>query len=283
MFRNLVTNKVMPDFNYINCKFSFQTVFYRSSHSYCFCPCAFEHEYMDYVYKNGQINEEMYEKIAESIIIGKCPHVADVPAEHVTETVIYGIHIAAALGSQNSDVFRLSRIFRLTPYLLSDIKGIQRNLPVRSKDRSETYNNLGGCRFFSAERILKSPCSVEIEPMFTIEYCLRHGNVKAVKFLLSTIYFWRNELVSSSVLPILESQLSQIQQFLTECIIKSSFINAKTDFTELAVLFNKPDLLDQVLRKGFRIKRDIDLLRPYDLSTTCSILGRTECMHVLSK
>ena len=44
-FRNFVTNVFMPDFDYLNTNFSFETVFYRTGFSYCMC--GFHREYLD--------------------------------------------------------------------------------------------------------------------------------------------------------------------------------------------------------------------------------------------
>lgn len=100
LFRNLVTNKYLPDFDYFTRSFSFQTVFYLSPYSSHCCPCAFEHEYLDYIADSGEIDEDVYEKIVNCITDGKCPHVDAALYNYVTETKIYGIHIAAAVGTE---------------------------------------------------------------------------------------------------------------------------------------------------------------------------------------
>ena len=100
LFRNLVTNKYLPDFDYFTSSFSFQTVFFLSPYSSHCCPCAFEHEYLDYIADCGEIKDDVYEKIVNCITDGKCFHVDAAPYNYVTETKIYGIHIAAAVGTE---------------------------------------------------------------------------------------------------------------------------------------------------------------------------------------
>ena len=100
VFRNLVKNQYMDDFDYDGTEFSFQTVFHMDTvFSYCLCTCAFEHEFVDYITEKGTIDEEKYEKIVKCIIDGKCPHVSLVPEDFVKETTINGIHIASAVGT----------------------------------------------------------------------------------------------------------------------------------------------------------------------------------------
>ena len=54
--------------------------------------------------ESGEINEVLYEKIVQSIIDGKCPHVEQVPKEYIQETGIYALHVAAALGTTEAIV-----------------------------------------------------------------------------------------------------------------------------------------------------------------------------------
>ena len=96
-FRKLVTSQFMPDFDYRK-RFSFQTLFYISDYSYRCCPCGFKHELLDYIAENGEINENMYETIIQSIIDGKCPHVSDeIPEYQKIESSVPAVSIAIAV------------------------------------------------------------------------------------------------------------------------------------------------------------------------------------------
>lgn len=99
-FRKLVTDQYMPGFDYLT-SYTFQTVFFMSDYSYCCCPCAIQHEFVDYVAENGEINEEVYEKIVQSIANGKCPHVSDkIPYEWLRMTSISAVNIAVAVETE---------------------------------------------------------------------------------------------------------------------------------------------------------------------------------------
>ena len=60
-FRSLVTKEFMPHHDY-GTTFEFRTVFYKSAFSYACCPCAFEHEFLLYIDRYGNINEDVYQK-----------------------------------------------------------------------------------------------------------------------------------------------------------------------------------------------------------------------------
>ena len=102
IFRKLATNQYMPNFNYANYKLSFQTVFYTRNYKYCCCPCAFDHEWAAYISDGGHIHEELYRKVEANLVNGKCPHVDHVVSDYVRETAVYGIHIAAAAGTEKA-------------------------------------------------------------------------------------------------------------------------------------------------------------------------------------
>ena len=119
VFRNLVTNCYMSDFDYAETEFSFQTVFHLESvFSYCICVCGLEHEYLDYFTESGTVDEEKYDRVVQFTIDGKCPHVSEGRKEFVKVTKINALHIACAVGTINAIVD--SRSLLLT--------GIHRNL-----------------------------------------------------------------------------------------------------------------------------------------------------------
>ena len=107
-FRNLVTNKFMPDFNYRG-NFPFETVFYKTVFSYACCPCAFQHEFFTYISEDGTIDEAVYEDIMSYIVFGRCKHVGqEVPDEWVTETSVYGYQIALVVGTDEAEQDNMS-------------------------------------------------------------------------------------------------------------------------------------------------------------------------------
>ena len=84
VFRNLVTNNYMPDFDYVGTKFAFQTVFHKDLYSYCLCRCGYEHEHFDYISSTSEeINKAKFDDVLTCILDGKCPHTSQVPSEYV--------------------------------------------------------------------------------------------------------------------------------------------------------------------------------------------------------
>ena len=84
VFRNLVNDIYMPNFDYLETKFSFHTVFHKDLYSYCMCRCGYDHEQFDYISStSGKINEEKFYKVLKCILDGKCPHTSQVPKEYV--------------------------------------------------------------------------------------------------------------------------------------------------------------------------------------------------------
>ena len=80
IFETLVRNGNQEDLDdYYTKEFAFDTVFSIYSYSYCCCPCAFEHEFVDYVTDDG-IDKTMFERIKGNIARGKCEHVDKVYA-----------------------------------------------------------------------------------------------------------------------------------------------------------------------------------------------------------
>ena len=76
-FEKFIRNGASQDFVDLNGQeFPFDTVFQITPYSYRCCPCAFEHEYFDYLSKDG-IDEDMLNRVLQSIESGRCPHVDD--------------------------------------------------------------------------------------------------------------------------------------------------------------------------------------------------------------
>ena len=129
IFRNLVTNKqYKKPLGYHQMLFAFQTLFYFTSYSYQCCPCAFQHEFFDYIEDDGTLNEEVLEKIAQSIGSGKCPHVTDVSEKLVKETAVSGLHVAIATCTDTSEstiegpYVQCKGCFKIENYALALIK-----------------------------------------------------------------------------------------------------------------------------------------------------------------
>ena len=97
--RFLVSCKHKYNLNYEKW-YGFKTVFYESSYSYICCPCGFQHEFLDYIENNGNIDENIFAKIVRSIETGRCPHTDCVPNAWVRDTGLTALLIAAGVGAE---------------------------------------------------------------------------------------------------------------------------------------------------------------------------------------
>ena len=110
-FRNLVTNQFMENVDYAQEEYSFLTVFYTSSSTYCCCSCAHNYEYLEYISDTGEVDENVYENIVKSLANGKCPHADMVPEYQLVPTSITALHIAAAVGTERAVKENIDKCF----------------------------------------------------------------------------------------------------------------------------------------------------------------------------
>ena len=117
-FRNLVTNQFMENIDYYWEKYSFLTVFYTSSSTYCFCSCAHNHEYLEYISDTGEVDENVYENIVKSLANGKCPHAETVPEYQLVRTSTTAMHIAAAVGTERAVKENIDKCYPSSRHML---------------------------------------------------------------------------------------------------------------------------------------------------------------------
>ena len=123
IFEVLARNGKQEDLDtYYTREFSFDTVFSIYSYSYCCCPCAFEHEFLDYITDDG-INDTMFDRIKGNIAKGKCEHVDGALSQYVHKTSVISEHIVAASGVLPFEHLESkTTIFRLYPYMIAVFK-----------------------------------------------------------------------------------------------------------------------------------------------------------------
>ena len=161
---------------YYTHRFSFATVFSIYSYSYCCCPCAFEHEYLDYLSDDG-VNEYMFERIKEAIARGRCEHVDGVLSQYVHETLVTGQHIVAASGVLPDDYLQVvTKIFNLLPYMIAVLK--KHSLEVENyinscyslaKERNSSVYMI--TNFLYARRFVERPETIELQVKQITEIC----------------------------------------------------------------------------------------------------------------
>ena len=192
-FRNLVINVYMEHWDYYRRRFAFNTVFYCGPFSYRCCICSYEFEYLEFISDNGEIHEDIYEKILKCILDGQCPHVEGARADHVVETEVYGIHVAAAVGTERAveqrypREFSHTRIFKVCPLLMSLLK----NKPNMLRNfRDIMYLPIGRQIFRQASRLCAGQNTLIFEKCNFIEICIfkRFPDLLKIFFFLVCSY-----------------------------------------------------------------------------------------------
>ena len=301
IFRNLVTNTYIPGLDYFSNYLSFQTVFYNPGNfrymtPYCYCTCGFEHEYLDYISESGEINEVLYEKIVQSIIDGKCPHVEQVPQEYVQETGIFPLHVAAALGTTEAIVTpsdqrfyfnnvyispeSLTGLFQLTPFNLSAIKNRHACTPASTRTG---LISLRTRYLMYAERSTMDKRTIRLQQIPILELFVKKNNIKLLQSYLKN-YCLDPEGAFSAIKFTFEHNLNDIQETLLQAKPSS------TNCCELSIVYNRPEVFDLLLQnlsflhnigKG-RVSHEIGAIK-VRLSKACYVLQRKQCEMILTK
>ena len=190
--------------NNIACQFSFETVFYRTPYSYCCCPCAYQHEYFDYLSDKGQIenltaqrqkekriDEDVFEQIVQNIANRRCPHTNDVEQKYLATSTVFKDQILAVTGSRDSlksltqtSWNNSSGIFQLDPLV---------NLVLKNSCLIyDLIEKLGHLTFFEKEIMypIRSTDNHEIvnwESLSLLECCARKINRNTFQRLLMSL------------------------------------------------------------------------------------------------
>ena len=283
VFRKLVTNGPMEGFDYINTKYSFRTLYKIFKYTYRCCPCAFEHEYLDYIGHTGTINEEMYERIVNSIIAGQCPHVNECNTDDDTaETGIYAVAIALALGTETlwdkSDVTKdkcRSTLFEVDPFLLA-IKMNFASLPVSITE----YYHASKMRAIDAQRMTTNTNEIVLEKRDALELCILNKNEKLLEEMpicgtvsdasLRAAFQSRNERVVDAMMRKIDLTNHRTEWNSHECC-------------RLSIIYDRPDILQMHLDRFSStfhvVRKDLEHM----LTTYSKMLERPRCKDAISK
>ena len=285
MFRCMVSNQFLPDINYSNCSFSFQTVFHRTAYSYCCCSCGFEHEYFDYISESGDINEDIYEKIVTSIIDGKCPHVDGVPEKYIMTSSVHGVHIAAAVGTEEAmhAFYRQYRyidssIFKLSPFRTALVK--HQIEIVNIANSNTTSMNIPASKIILARRTTENHQKIRIEKIPTSLFCLQNRSVSLLRSILKPFIAHRdiNEAFALACKDNLSDMLEEIIENLPH-LYMMGHDSIVTDCALSAVAYNRPEILRRILHIMYLCELDNALFTR--MLATCQILKRNACTEVL--
>lgn len=293
-FRKLVTNQYMQHFDYKRTEFSFDTVYHKTATSYCVCACGFEHEYLECISESEIPRKEIYRKVLQCILTGRCPHVDTVPKHYVRTTVIYGIHIAAAVGTTEAvtecwDVMneRTSGIYNLTPQQIVLIKNsnrmtLKKNPKATSRPMSRKINlPKEGLTILDAKRLREDANNdrVKFEEVGVVEYCARNRRKQYMQLNISDQCFIKALQVA------FKFNLVDFQQLLQNKWSRMTNVDDMLeDCCTLAIAYNKPEFLHFLLhnvaidrRKRFNIATDM----ASNLNKFCDALQRQNCKQIL--
>ena len=289
IFRNLVTNKFMPEFDYARTRFSFQTVYYKSAVSYCCCPCGFEHEYCQYITDTGALDEDIYKKIVVNIIEGKCPHVDKRPVEYLRETSVNAILIACVVGTERvlKDHFdklastRTCGIFRLGVYEITTMKNKYHNLELCCNVHPKTSGICRGIRLLCAKCLDNGVQTVRFDVMSILEYFIQERNTMMFKSVLNPDIVHAH--IDKAFRLIFRYQLTEMRDALSEyhmCLLGKGTCFLPTFCAETAIMYNQTKVLRGILsRCSSRTRMSEGTKRK--LVDVCSLLTRTDCENIL--
>ena len=312
-FRNLVTNQFMENIDYSREKYSFLTVFYTSSSTYCCCSCAHNHEYLEYISDTGEVDENVYENIVKSLANGKCPHADMVPEYQLVPTSITAMHIAAAVGTERAVKENIDKcypssghmldfgIFKLDPFDTAVLKK-QINICNLFVDYLLRHEQISmSCPFISTV----NSRSLHFKEGTRLELCVRQRNnqllqamttdssknpgfgdddMRNIQWILSPNSPWTPGLVPAlhftlkNNLVTLQHSIVHYMQLLDTYIITLLSIECMNYCLLSVLMYNSQNLLEQIL----------DVLHLNDsfyntfISKCCMVLQkRGECINLL--
>ena len=203
VFKYLLTSKAIPDKAISEYEFVFKTVFYKCGPSYCYCRCAYDHEYFSYISDTGDVDMEILDTLATAVKDGYCQHTIGLTEKgYLRETRVNVFHIAAALGSEeltetftsgfNTGTINVrvmnSELLNLHPFDIAVIKGnvivsrlLSRFHPPILLDRSWDYPII----IHASEKERSNVLHVEKTPF--LELCITKRNLPMLKMLLKTL------------------------------------------------------------------------------------------------
>ena len=300
IFRSLVNGKFMKHFDYLRQTFTFLTVFYITPSSYRWCPCSFEHEYIEYITASGEINEELYEKIVNCIMTGSCPHVEGTPEEMVTETSVDSINLAAAAGTREvfKEYFRSKLgIFKSSDHAPTGLFKVHVCEIAAAKNKTEILRLLETKKAYVPENLFSSSFNIKRSPknsafirvgdLTTEKLAVLENNESLFKRTIDEeLKNERKITISASFNEILAYMFAHDRDRFSEFLIKyiprrqSSKPSGDLRKIRTAIVYDKPDALRNIIKSVSRKWWDIFKLDAY---ITCSILKRLTCMEIITK
>ena len=307
IFRDVVTNRYIPDLAYCSRKFSFQTVFNnpvskldgsryecQPKLQYCYCFCGLELECLKFISDFAEINEVIYKRVIENIIDGKCKHVEYASKEYIGKAEIYAIHIAAAVGTLEALTNPKNQhpvygyLLCMDPYQMAVFKS-NHAIVSRPFMRKYSANYVNLVDLYMLPIVLRDKDDencVRIERISMLEFCVMKGNILLLKSFVKL--FDVNSMIPRQpgyFAATLNKALGNKSEMLDTLVNLLEFPQgANAPFMresfEVAIVYNNDSLLDQLLAL---CGRNIYLSQgPKDrLTLICFVLKRKTCSVVL--
>ena len=308
-FKRIVLN---PDYiprDFLNAVFFFRTVFYRTPYSYRCCPCAYQHEYFDYLSDNDEIDKQkdrlidevVFNQIVQNIAAGKCPHANEVEPKYLATSSIDIIHVQAALGVLKKFIWdcfsgEFSGIFKLRPFMFIALKN-SCHIPDfigKKSDWNFVYEIMRQTMYPIISK--ENHKIIRLERISMLECCARKCNKKAFEQLLFTLWHLpsthNSGLDTCNKLTIMyDMALKYDHDGFLDALIETDLsihhlgmdLPAKLETSiisaEAAIVYNRPRILKSLIPWLEKTKDQIKAT----LIFICSVLKRTECMEILLK
>ena len=313
-FKRIVLNpdNIPTDYFGIDGKFSFMTVFYRTPYSYRCCPCAYQHEYFDYLSDNDEIDEQkerlidedVFNQIIQNIADGKCPHANEVEAKYLATSSVLKIHVLAVLGLSRKFSWNsvdLSGIFKLRPFVIVALKN-SCHIPDFI-DKTPDWKLLNEMMRQTMYPIISKETHKVIrwERISFFECCARKCNKKVFEQLLFMLWHLPGTCVDNvdrcdKITKIYDVALKYDHDEVLDALIETDLsihhlgshfskmvLPAKLERSmlgaEAAIVYNCPRILESLITW---LEKTNDQIKA-TLIFICSVLERNECMEVLFK
>ena len=290
VLENLTSGNFMPYFDYRNTSFSFRTLFHSTLIEYSFCPCSYNHEYLNYISPKGDIDKEMFDKIVNCVADGNCPHVAGVPADHIQVSTVYAMHFVAALGTKevinkysdgDVDYNEMFGLFRIHPCGIAIMKKQYDDLGYFLGFLQSKAESLQQIPY--AKRSLDDPLKIRINKIHLLELCiLEDDDMLLTKFLE---YWPHPRCLTKAFAFTLEHGSPMMEKIMLDHI--KTLVRRGNMFyiypcAEAAVMFNRVDVLQQIIgwlpsRKTNKLMEDMLCL--FRMSNQ---LHRQECSDTIN-
>ena len=266
LFRNLVTGKYIGDLDYSSGQLSFQTVFHSSPNDYCCCICSYEHEFIDYIAEDGTIDEEMYNKVLENILNGACPHVTSAPPEFVTETSVYGIHVASVAGPLravkkycHNYLYKRGKVFERDPCQTAILKNRTEYVDIFYKAR------VMGCSLCNSNSSWKkyllygtrTGVSDQIQFWYTpvVGFCAKQRNSRMTKTVLNSFTAHNPNDIAKLLELTFKTERKDTQRAVLKYLEKKNK-RMLVNCAKVAILYDQPYIFAHILELMSQIKTE---------------------------